>query len=281
MSPISQLLPVIVLYRCDLQDSMTWKTLIAPWRSLQALIVIDNSPESQQLPAEMGGKHIFYHHFPNNPGLSFGYNFAAAEAEKLGYSHLLLLDQDSDFPEDAGIHYEQKLIDNPQIDAVSLYVLGGYMFFSPCLFKEGESTKHFPNITLLAETYPFNEVSVINSGLMIRLEPFKQSGGYTERIALDWSDISFCFKLGKLGLNVEILPLIMRQGWSILEKKNKQTTLSRYRYLCRGGRFLAAEAHNFWPLTRIVFLNGAKQTLRFKNPIFLWYFLRHYLLLRT
>ncbi len=274
-------IPVIVLYRCELDSSKTWNSLLKTWHSLADILIIDNSPESQTVPSIFGSTKLHYIHFPHNPGLSYAYNYAAKVAIEMGYSHLLLLDQDSEFPENAGNHYERKLQENPVTDAVALYVLGGYAFFSPCLFSEGQSTKHYPEITLREEVYSFHEVSVINSGLMIRLEVFQQSGGYTERIELDWSDISFCHKLGKLGLQVTILPLVMRQGWSVLERKSLKSTLSRYRYLCRGGRFLSAEANNFLPIGWSVFMQGAKLTLRFKNPAFLLYFLRHYLFLHT
>lgn len=274
-------LPVLVLYQTKLEDSRTWQSLIAPWEGLEEVLVIDNGPQAVSFPSILDGKRIRFHHFQHNPGLAYAYNFAAAEARKLGYTHVLLLDQDSGFPIDAGKHYVEKLQSMPSVDAVSLYVLGGYAFFSPCLFQEGKSTRHYPDITLQPECYPLNEVSVINSGLMVSLNAFERSGGYTERIALDWSDISFCHKLGKLGLQVHILPLVMRQGWSVLEKKSRKSSLSRYRYLCRGGRYLAVEANSFLPLAWSVMMQGAKLSIRYGNPVFLWYFLRHYLFLKV
>ncbi len=281
MSKITLPLPVLVLYQTRLEASRTWQTLIESWNELEEVLVIDNSPQSQAIPNQLAGKRLHYFHFQHNPGLSVAYNFAASEAKKKGYSHLLLLDQDSNFPPEAGQYYADKLQAQPNVDAVALYVLGGYAFFSPCLFKEGSSTRHYPDITLQAECYPLHEVSVINSGLMVSLSAFERAGGYTERIELDWSDISFCHKLGKLGLQIHILPLVMRQGWSVLEKKTRKSSLIRYRYLCRGGRFLAVEAHNFWPLAWSVFMQGAKLSLRHTHPVFLWYFLRHYVFLKV
>ena len=89
-----QLLFVIVIYNLDFHQSSTYQTLLLPHSDIPTYI-IDNSLYSQIV---QDSNVIFYSHHPDNPGVSFAYNEAAKYAKENGYEWMLLLDQDTHFP---------------------------------------------------------------------------------------------------------------------------------------------------------------------------------------
>ena len=87
---------VIVLYKESLQDSVTYQSLLASANI--PFLVYDNS---QNPEAHQANRDFETYHNSDNPGVSAAYNFAWNWAVKNEFSHLLLLDSDSNFPKNA------------------------------------------------------------------------------------------------------------------------------------------------------------------------------------
>src|SRR6201986_4137953 len=102
LSPSSRnyplILVVIVLYKCELEASQSFSSLLEIFREAPALgerfsiVVYDNSPEPQ---TESLSAAVHYVHDSSNGGLATAYNFALKRAEEEHCEWLLLLDQDT------------------------------------------------------------------------------------------------------------------------------------------------------------------------------------------
>ena len=99
------ILSILVLYECQAHESQTIRSLQRAYKERpQAfgsfkLIIYDNSPEPQRESLEFPFKHEYVHN-PANEGVSAAYNYALQVAKRKDYDWLLLLDQDTDLPED-------------------------------------------------------------------------------------------------------------------------------------------------------------------------------------
>ncbi len=96
----SSILSVIVLYNCELAQSLSFSSLLQIVNANPelakhlSLILYDNSPQPQS-HATSAGFPTCYIHDPSNGGLAAAYNFALARAESEEREWLLLLDQDT------------------------------------------------------------------------------------------------------------------------------------------------------------------------------------------
>jgi GT2 family glycosyltransferase len=96
----SSILSVIVLYNCELAQSLSFSSLLQILNADPelakhlSLVLYDNSPQPQS-HATSAGFPICYIHDPSNGGLAAAYNFALARAESEEREWLLLLDQDT------------------------------------------------------------------------------------------------------------------------------------------------------------------------------------------
>ncbi len=91
---------VIVLYNVDIEESETFQSFVMPLLKFGcSLFIYDNSPIRQTSKILADTKEIVYVHDAHNSGLSKAYNVAAAHARNNNKKYLLLLDQDTLFPE--------------------------------------------------------------------------------------------------------------------------------------------------------------------------------------
>ena len=180
----SDILPVIVLYKQPLCETTTYKTLLA--ESGLFFYVYDNSPEPVCQPAP---QTFFYVHDPQNSGVSRAYNTAAGYAHEHGYRWLLLLDQDTSFPPDSLRQYQAAIAAHPDIRLFAPELtLEGDIPFSPVRYfcKTGHRIR-----LKRGTTYQLPGIAPVNSGVLIALELFENTGGYNEKVRLDFADFQF------------------------------------------------------------------------------------------
>jgi len=96
---LNEIFFVLVLYKHSIEDSKTIITLNSQVPKDTFLFVYDNSPKIQYEKNSFlyGNFRVSYFHDVDNRGLSYAYNYALKKANKLGFSWLLLLDQDTTF----------------------------------------------------------------------------------------------------------------------------------------------------------------------------------------
>lgn len=197
----SKILIVVVRYRTLLQDSETIRTLgacMARDRDLAqdfSTLVWDNTPAGQTvagLPIP-----IEYRHSGENVGVAGAYNFAMELAEQRGFRWLLLLDQDTKLPPGflaAMRSHASRVEAEERIAAVAPTVLMGSMPVSPKIMSRwGGAKDPAPGF----EGPVFEELIIMNSGMLLRVSALRRIGGYSMDFWLDFSDRYVCHMLAK------------------------------------------------------------------------------------
>lgn len=191
------ILCTIVLYKTRLQESRSFSAVYAQAKNTGAEIsffIYDNSSDADPYASDFPGVH--YVHCPENKGLGVAYNAAARYAKEKGFDWVLLLDQDTVLPDNFLQSYVKAIQENPGIQVFAPRVtLSGKSLLSPMKRWRKQATH------LVAEkTYPIRQYLVINSGLCVKTSLFMQSGGYDEKVWLDFADMQFIRKLLHVGV---------------------------------------------------------------------------------
>ena len=209
-----KILCVIVLYKTSLFDSNSF--IECANHAIQdhdfKLYVYDNSPVPLHSVEELRQLNIEYVADMSNSGVSRAYNMAAKYARNSGYEWLLLLDQDTTFQDNGYIKVCKRIIENFQyVLYVPLVKKVNGNYFSPQWMK-----RHIPMsaITVTDRAYPLKNVSVINSGLLIKVDVFLQAGGYNENVPLDLADYQFIERLSKNIDTFYLMKYVLYQSFS-------------------------------------------------------------------
>ncbi len=233
---------VIVLYNPVIQDIKD--NINSYIDDLNVLYCIDNSSENQlavkQIISELSSK-IQYLSNNGNIGLSRALRQGCRLAEKAGYSHVLLLDQDSYFDTDA-LHTMRKYIEKSC----------EYALYAPCIktiYRNAEGARIFSD-----EIYYGilgNGISsikyAITSGSVVNLKIYGMTGKFDKKLFIGQIDNDYCCRLQKLGYKIaRINEAYMYQelGNTKIVKLGKRKlhipnlNPSRYYYLFRNERYL-------------------------------------------
>lgn len=234
----TRVLAVMVCYRTDIPQTATLTSLSVGLATADArldLFIYDNSPQAGHDCLEIIGSNFSadYRHDPTNPGVSRAYNEGALLARERGKQWLLLLDQDTTFPIDALAAYARALVDQPEAQMIVPILRSGAVIVSPCRFVAGFG---LPLQTPLSGRLSLSGHSVLNSGMLIRLETFQSIGGFNERIPLDFADHDFCRRYADRYEWVQVLPVACQHGFADREATTIAKDLHRFSYFCRGAR---------------------------------------------
>lgn len=205
---MKKILPVIVLYKIRLSDAASFRTLLQQ-HGVEEFVVYDNSPaDFTQEDVEQNHPKAVYVRDVQNSGLPKAYNLAAEVAQQRGFSRLLLLDQDTEFPPEAWRLYHEHA-DFSGITAPRVVSIAGVAFSPYCPSLLHRSPKGaFSGFTSL------RRMLVINSGMSVPVSLFLRVGGYDERVFLDFADFEFQKKLRGENDALCILPFAAVQDCS-------------------------------------------------------------------
>ncbi|WP_208864333.1 glycosyltransferase family protein [Pedobacter suwonensis] len=186
----------------------------------------DNSPYIQQPTPESNVWDICYQSDLANGGLSIAYNTAAQYAKNNNKKYLMLLDQDTLFPENSLAVYLEGINSHPDIKlfAPIMRIQNGQIM-SPCryIYKWGKLIDHIvPRVDNLAVHVP------VNSGLCIHLESYFDVGGYNEKVKIDGADFQFISRFQKKHQQFYILDLTLHQDFSMFEE-DPDKIITRYK----------------------------------------------------
>jgi GT2 family glycosyltransferase len=268
-------LAVIVLYKRSVERSQTLMSLGEALgrhpELLQCLRVLlwDNSPTpttpSLAFPFD-------YVHSGKNVGTAGAFNRAMEFAESMSIPWLLLLDQDTTFPEDfvaKMVDYGDRFADTPEVAAVV-----------PLLWCRGQliSPKRLRSLYRISPVPPAcygtykEQVVVCDSATLMRTAALREAGGYDEELFwLDFSDIYVFAALHRNGKSIYIASDLQLQHSLSMMDYDHDMTPERY------SNFLAAEGTFFSlrrsPLDNValtvrLLARGMKQYLRYKNKTF-------------
>ncbi len=226
---MDKILFVVILYNQKLSESNVYKSLLSNKEdSFDGIIVFDNSKYNQQKDIDTLKLNIIYIWNKGvNYYLSKNYNTASKYAIENDYNWLLLLDQDTIFPNDAISKYKSAISDYPneKIFAPKHKIQNG-RYLSP-------AKPLLPLKKVACEgSYNINKFIFINSGLLINISLFCSIDGYDEDINLDFSDFQFFEKAKKEIKSVFVLDIECHQNFSN-ENKDKSSLLHRYEIFCK------------------------------------------------
>jgi GT2 family glycosyltransferase len=158
-------------------------------------LVWDNTPGGQSV-AELPIP-IEYRHSSENVGVAGAYNYATELAEQRGFLWLLLLDQDTKLPPGflaAMLSHASRLEAEERIAAVAPTVRMGSLAVSPKIMSRwGGAKDPAPGF----QGPVFNELIIMNSGMLLRVSALRRIGGYSMDFWLDFSDRYVCHMLAK------------------------------------------------------------------------------------
>lgn len=236
---MNQILLVIVLYKCALKDSHSYRSLLSRYDAL-SIFVYDNSPFSQQIKRDRAE----YVHAPENQGLSVAYNAACKYAKENGYDWMLLLDQDTDFSNISLDDYINAINANEDVKMIAPKVRAGNKYMSPI--------KVWHHIAVLQESVPSGMIPLrkyipINSGMCVNIKAMMKCGGYNEDVFLDYSDHEFVRRFRKHYPTAYILDKEIHQNFSVVSD-DKNLSINRYKLYCKSIRACERSGHsdNFW-----------------------------------
>jgi rhamnosyltransferase len=175
----SKLLAVVVSFNPDANRLERLLSIVS--KQVDEVFIYDNYSENRTAVSELGAKlGLQVVLFNENHGLSISYNHAMQYAVKNGFSHLLLLDQDS-IPSD---HFVEMLYKGfAQDDKIAVVV--------PSILDEKSGNSITPK-------QEFEIVqNLINSGSLFRVDILSSLNGYDERLFIDYADYEISYRLRK------------------------------------------------------------------------------------
>ncbi len=205
---MNRILAVIVMYRLAPAASASYVALShrlqtdSTFRDMVELLVMDNSPGAQSLPAGSAGTYSWD---GSNPGLARRYNDALEAATRAGATWLLLLDQDTTLtPEylDELKTLSQRFADQQNVVAIVPKLVCGNQVYSP----HGPCYRG-PLPSPRLDTYGIFEglIRPFNSGATLRVKTLQDIGGFPEAYWLDYLDHATFHRLQEGGGDVFIM----------------------------------------------------------------------------
>ena len=244
---IEDLLVVVVLYNIDYSKSTTCisleKCILDSGEKLEILLYDNSISESSNNYSNVF--NVVYMHDPNNSGVSKAYNSGAKLAATTGKKYLLFLDQDSVLEKDFLKQVIETINSNPGRNIFSPFVCQkqNSILISPSKYKNfrGEFLELKSNTKYLK----LENLSMINSGMVISLELFDDAGGFNELIKLDFSDHEFIHRVSKVTSRLIMIPAIISHSLSIFEDDSLESDLFRYGMYLDGGRVFSKNINKY------------------------------------
>lgn len=243
---IDGILAVVVLYQCDLKDSITLDTLNKSVMRSETVslnvLVYDNSEQSHS-DADLSlfpCLSIDYKHDELNPGVSKAYNIGAKRAKELNKIWLLVFDQDTTI----NIGYIQNLISAKQKykthQLIVPQLFQGETLISPCKYsyKRGSGL-----LRIGSGVNSLKNKSLLNSGLAIKLDLFDKVNGFDQDVKLYFSDFVFVDKLRKEVSEFVVLDDVFLHEMSSNDESDLKTFYGRLLLYCKGAKEAASHTN--------------------------------------
>jgi GT2 family glycosyltransferase len=177
---------VVVLYNCTINSSSTCQSILLQTfiEPNDTFIIYDNSPSSNLGSPTPKGWEIVAD--PSNGGLFSAYSFAVSRAKSKGCPWVLLLDQDTELPEDFLVTVHEDLLRmQTETDVVAIIptVMAGNRQVSPMLPRLGREIP-FDRRSIVETSWLW----AINSGTCLRIDFIESIGGFSSAFWLDFLD---------------------------------------------------------------------------------------------
>lgn len=268
----------IITFRERYEDAPSFRSLVASYQQQKNsdelhVFVYDNTDISQWKVTpidQTNGVAVHYEHNPRNGGISAAVNRIAQYAEQNGYQWLILLDQDTLLPLSFYDIYISFAASNAE-DRIALpKVMAGQRLISPCYYRAYRASNWQASAT--QKRVKLQNISAINSGLMINVDLFWKLGGYNPNIRLDFCDHDFMERLNGRGLSATLLNITLHQDFSA-QTHDQQKSLTRYAGFLHDLQAYSIGRKKWLLALRVDLPHLLKQTIKHKSIEFikLWW----------
>lgn len=227
----------IVTYNEIFFDCITFKTLLDSYKKTEShqcifICIVDNTDVPNwkiDMPKFERQIHIHYIKL-NNPGISVAYNNIYEYAKSQEFEWIVFFDQDTQLSDMAYKVYKENANKSVNLNPIKcpIVLFPDKTILSPSKYKLYRSFL-FKNI------YPcelnIDNISCINSGLMLSTLFYGKNGRYNEKLKLDFCDHDFIERAKIHIKKLEILPLHFVQNFSSKTNTLEQA-LKRYEFYC-------------------------------------------------
>ncbi|ECI3445863.1 hypothetical protein DMM05_23770 [Salmonella enterica subsp. houtenae] len=271
------ILPIIVLYKCQLENSESINTLLRldNVSHLKEIFVYNNSPDIISIPEQYMGIRVHNINDYENSGVSKAYNEGLKFAKKMNYEYVLLLDQDTSLPSDTLDIYKESLIANKDIKLFCpILKKNTGVICSPLLYR---LHRGFPVNQFKAGKYKFDDFTPINSGMLLNVDAALECGGYNEEVFLDFSDFQFIERFKKYNSYFYVVPLILYQDCSG-DEVDPSKLLIRFILYCRCAKKCVREKiQDDFIYFSMVFARAVKMAVKTRRIDFIINFYKYYI----
>ncbi|KQS93200.1 glycosyltransferase [Chryseobacterium sp. Leaf394] len=260
----------MVLYKEELQDTVTYKTLLnsisSSLHSLQnkvLILVYDNTPHNSDYKKlenfTNGFVEVCIFSENANNGLPFAYNRLVEEARDRNKDWFVFLDQDTELPND---FYDSYLKADPRFKIQCPLVFSGGRLMSPSYYRNYRSSQMpIPEENQIL----LKDVSCINSGLMVNTNLFQAIGGYNKDLFLDFCDHDFVEKTKKYKIEyLGILNTKLHQDFSA-NTHSKTQALQRYILFLKDLKIYGKKRDSIKLFLYVDFPHLLKLTVKYKS----------------
>ena len=196
------------------------------------IFIVDNTDiEHWNIEKKISDKNVCIKYVNlKNPGISVAYNKIIDYASLENFRWVVFLDQDTKLPLDSYQKYKKESLQNNINNPIKIpLIYSNNDLMSPSVYKNYRSYKlNIGNNELLS----LDNISCINSGLMISTSFFIKVGGYNTGLKLDFCDHDFIEKVKNHTNFVKILKLKLIQNFSA-DTHTKEQAINRYKIFCK------------------------------------------------
>lgn len=248
---------VIVIYNKECKDSLSFNS-IKNFLDYFNLIVVDNSTVHTKNEQYCFENKITYISMKGNMGLAKAYNAALNMLnECTGY--VIWADDDTIFPNYFFLALEKLISCNGQMRNIYLpLVLTGNNIYSPTIIDRFKMPRRIKSLNELEK----QQLTGINSGMIVNLDIYKNFYRYDERFFLDFIDHDFCCYCRNNSISIIFLRDIVIEQNSFFSSESSLKRLLMRRKIFRKDFLLYCSKNNINILiTYKKLLNGELMTL--------------------
>ena len=271
---LDDVLSVIVLYKCDLKNSVSFNSILKAAEESKGtlkLLLYNNSPEINIDTSAYEQKKINVSLINDNTnsGVSKAYNLAHSITNEEGKKWLLLLDQDTQLPSDFfSVFFEHRKKDVEKRELLYIPIIkSNNRIISPA---HSFLYRGFTKKKVETGSTDIKNLAIINSGVIVKNHLFENAGGFNKDVQLDFSDFSFFRRVKKIYSKVFILNVECSHSFAGLEYGNYEKVLNRFKIYNRNAVAFSREKGVSKIFVFIPVLGRAfKLSIKFRTLIFL------------
>ena len=266
MAHRNKILIIIVLYKSNLEQSLTYNSLKnnVEWLNVPYEILIFNNSKSIEVPESRQYK---VYNSDKNKKLSGAYNFGLNHANVTEAEWMLLLDQDTELTREFLIAVSSTLVNNSNPNIVNIV---------PRLTNDGKRIsphriRFFNSIRVpISKSGVYaNHLIALNSASLLRVSFLNAIGGFSEEFELDMLDYRTCLNIYKDKKQIYVLDTELNHELSVINME-KQMSEERYKALLTAEkRYIELFGYMDMLMYQVrILFRYLKQALFFKNKTY-------------